>query len=82
MPSARGPVEIVDGDDADPVALARHIQVLPGDACRRLRDRVIDVHHFFLTEFTGAEPCHRGCPVARVVAVAQYVTPGLSVDPA
>jgi len=57
VPSARGPVEIVDGDDADPVALAR-LQVLPGDACRRLRDHVTDVHHFFPTEFTGAEPCH------------------------
>jgi len=65
------------------VVLARYMQVLSPDACRRLEGRVINIHHSFLPGFKGAQPYHqahaRGVKV--IGATAHYVTADLDEGP-
>jgi len=63
--------------------LARYMQVLSDDLCKRLEGRVINIHHSFLPSFAGARPYHqahlRG--VKLIGATAHYVTPMLDEGP-
>ena len=65
------------------VVLARYMQVLSDDLCRRLSGRAINIHHSFLPSFKGARPYHaafeRG--VKLVGATAHYVTGDLDEGP-
>ena len=45
--------------DVDLVVLARYMQVLSDDLCRRLAGRAINIHHSFLPSFKGAKPYHQ-----------------------
>ncbi|MBN9325704.1 MAG: formyltetrahydrofolate deformylase, partial [Cellulomonas sp.] len=49
-------LELVDQLDVELVVLARYMQVLSDDLCRRLPGRVINIHHSFLPSFKGARP--------------------------
>lgn len=75
--------EIVDETGADLVVLARYMQVLSDEACRRLEGRCINIHHSFLPGFKGAKPYHqahaRGVKV--IGATAHYVTGDLDEGP-
>lgn len=75
--------EIVDEFDADLVVLARYMQVLSDDACRRLNGKAINIHHSFLPGFKGAKPYHQAFDrgVKQVGATAHYVTPDLDEGP-
>lgn len=76
-------LSIVEETRSDLVVLARYMQVLSEDACRRLEGRVINIHHSFLPGFKGAQPYHqahtRGVKV--IGATAHYVTADLDEGP-
>jgi formyltetrahydrofolate deformylase len=76
-------MELVDSLGIHLVVLARYMQVLSDDLCRRLSGRAINIHHSFLPGFKGARPYHaafdRG--VKLVGATAHYVTADLDEGP-
>ncbi|MGW4823213.1 formyltetrahydrofolate deformylase [Streptomyces sp. NPDC004227] len=76
-------LELVDQLDIDLVVLARYMQILSDDLCKRLDGRAINIHHSLLPSFKGARPYHqahrRG--VKLVGATAHYVTPDLDEGP-
>lgn len=55
---------IVEETRSDLVVLARYMQVLSEDACRKLEGRVINIHHSFLPGFKGAQPYHQALRAA------------------
>ena len=67
----------------DLIILARYMQVLSDQLCRKLDGRVINIHHSFLPGFKGAKPYHRAYDrgVKMVGATAHYVTPDLDEGP-
>ena len=76
-------MELVDDLEIDVVVLARYMQVLSDDLCRRLSGRAINIHHSFLPSFKGAKPYHQAFDrgVKLVGATAHYVTPELDEGP-
>jgi formyltetrahydrofolate deformylase len=76
-------LELIGEYQADVVVLARYMQVLSDDLCRRLEGRVINIHHSFLPGFKGArayqQAYERG--VKLIGATAHFVTPDLDEGP-
>ncbi len=65
------------------VVLARYMQVLSDDVCRRLSGQAINIHHSFLPSFKGAKPYHQAFDrgVKLIGATAHYVTADLDEGP-
>ena len=76
-------MSLVDSLDVDLVVLARYMQVLSDDTCRRLTGKAINIHHSFLPSFKGARPYHQAFDrgVKLVGATAHYVTGDLDEGP-
>jgi formyltetrahydrofolate deformylase len=76
-------LRLVDELDVDLVVLARYMQILSDDACKRLDGRAINIHHSFLPGFKGAKPYHQAHErgVKLIGATAHYVTPDLDEGP-
>ena len=76
-------LELVEEHRADLVVLARYMQVLSDDTCRRLTGKAINIHHSFLPGFKGAKPYHQAFDrgVKLVGATAHYVTADLDEGP-
>jgi formyltetrahydrofolate deformylase len=76
-------MELVDETGTHLVVLARYMQVLSDDLCRRLTGRAINIHHSFLPSFKGARPYHQAFDrgVKLVGATAHYVTGDLDEGP-
>ena len=76
-------LETIDGTGADLVVLARYMQILSGEVCKRVEGRMINIHHSFLPSFKGAKPYHQAHArgVKLVGATAHYVTPDLDEGP-
>ena len=76
-------MELVDDLGIHLVVLARYMQVLSDDLCRRLSGRAINIHHSFLPSFKGAKPYHQAFDrgVKLVGATAHYVTGDLDEGP-
>ena len=76
-------LRLVDDLDIHLVVLARYMQVLSDDACRRLSGHAINIHHSFLPSFKGARPYHQAFDrgVKLVGATAHYVTADLDEGP-
>lgn len=76
-------MEIVESTGSHLVVLARYMQVLSDDLCRRLSGRAINIHHSFLPSFKGARPYHQAFDrgVKLVGATAHYVTADLDEGP-
>ncbi|HEX3223560.1 MAG TPA: formyltetrahydrofolate deformylase [Nocardioides sp.] len=76
-------LELVDEHAIHLVVLARYMQVLSDDLCRRLSGRVINIHHSFLPSFKGAKPYHQAHDrgVKLIGATAHYVTADLDEGP-
>ena len=76
-------LEVIDDTGADLIVLARYMQILSGEVCKRVEGRMINIHHSFLPSFKGAKPYHqahaRGVKLAG--ATAHYVTPDLDEGP-
>ena len=76
-------IAMVEEQEVDLIILARYMQVLSDQLCRKLDGRVINIHHSFLPGFKGAKPYHRAYErgVKMVGATAHYVTPDLDEGP-
>ncbi|WP_433509596.1 formyltetrahydrofolate deformylase [Nonomuraea sp. CA-143628] len=76
-------LELVAEYEADLVVLARYMQVLSDDMCKRLEGRAINIHHSFLPGFKGAKPYHQAHErgVKLIGATAHYVTADLDEGP-
>jgi formyltetrahydrofolate deformylase len=76
-------VALVEETQSDLVVLARYMQVLSDNLCRRLRGHAINIHHSFLPGFKGAKPYHQAHArgVKLTGATAHYVTADLDEGP-
>jgi formyltetrahydrofolate deformylase len=76
-------MELVQETQSELVVLARYMQVLSDDLCRRLRGQAINIHHSFLPGFKGAKPYHQAHArgVKLTGATAHYVTADLDEGP-
>jgi len=76
-------LELIEETRTDLVVLARYMQILSDDLCRRLRGRAINIHHSFLPGFKGARPYHQAHArgVKLIGATAHYVTADLDEGP-
>ena len=74
---------IFDGAGGDVMVLARYMQILPAELCRRLPGRIINIHHSFLPSFAGARPYHQAFDrgVKLIGATCHYVTENLDEGP-
>jgi len=75
--------DVIDESRADLIVLARYMQILSGEVCKRAEGRMINIHHSFLPSFKGAQPYHQAHArgVKLVGATAHYVTPDLDEGP-
>ncbi|MDT0139723.1 formyltetrahydrofolate deformylase [Acidovorax sp. PRC11] len=75
--------EIIQQEGAELVVLARYMQVLSDDLCRKLEGRAINIHHSFLPSFKGAKPYYQAHDrgVKLIGATAHYVTADLDEGP-
>ena len=75
--------EIIQSEGAELVILARYMQILSDDLCRKLSGRAINIHHSFLPSFKGAKPYYQAHErgVKLVGATAHYVTADLDEGP-
>jgi formyltetrahydrofolate deformylase len=67
----------------DLVVLARYMQIMSSDFCKKLSGKIINIHHSFLPGFKGAKPYHqahqRGVKI--IGASAHFVTSDLDEGP-
>jgi formyltetrahydrofolate deformylase len=75
--------EIIEAEGAELVVLARYMQILSDDLCRKLAGRAINIHHSFLPSFKGAKPYYQAHDrgVKLIGATAHYVTADLDEGP-
>ena len=76
-------LEIIEAEGAELVVLARYMQILSDDLCRKLAGRAINIHHSFLPSFKGAKPYYQAHDrgVKLIGATAHYVTADLDEGP-
>jgi len=76
-------LDTFESSGAELLVLARYMQVLSDDLCRKLDGRCINIHHSFLPSFKGAKPYHQahGRGVKVVGATGHYVTADLDEGP-
>ncbi|MGD6978570.1 MULTISPECIES: formyltetrahydrofolate deformylase [Citricoccus] len=76
-------LDLVAEHDIELVVLARYMQVLSDELCRKLGGKAINIHHSFLPSFKGAKPYHQAHErgVKLIGATAHYVTPDLDEGP-
>ena len=74
---------LLDAQRIELVVLARYMQILSDDLCRRLAGRAINIHHSFLPSFKGAQPYRQAFErgVKIIGATAHYVTAELDEGP-
>lgn len=75
--------EIIEETQTDLVVLARYMQILSNDLCKKLSGKAINIHHSFLPGFKGAKPYHQAFNrgVKLIGATAHYVTSDLDEGP-
>lgn len=76
-------MRIVEETGTELVVLARYMQILSDDLCKKLSGRAINIHHSFLPGFKGAKPYHQAYErgVKLIGATAHYVTGDLDEGP-
>lgn len=76
-------LDLVKEYDIELVVLARYMQILSDDLCRKLEGKAINIHHSFLPSFKGAKPYHQAHErgVKLIGATAHYVTADLDEGP-
>ncbi|RDD68395.1 formyltetrahydrofolate deformylase, partial [Paracoccus versutus] len=74
---------VVEDSGAELVVLARYMQVLSDELCRRMSGRIINIHHSFLPSFKGANPYKQAFErgVKLIGATSHYVTADLDEGP-
>jgi len=76
-------LDIIESEGAELVVLARYMQILSNDLCKKLAGRAINIHHSFLPSFKGAKPYYQAHDrgVKLIGATAHYVTADLDEGP-
>lgn len=76
-------LQLVEEEQVDLIVLARYMQILSPELCKRMHGRVINIHHSFLPSFKGARPYHQAFErgVKIIGATAHYVTSDLDEGP-
>jgi formyltetrahydrofolate deformylase len=76
-------MDLVEAENVELVVLARYMQVISDDLCKKLAGRIINIHHSFLPSFKGAKPYHQAHArgVKLIGATAHYVTADLDEGP-
>ncbi|OSZ73939.1 formyltetrahydrofolate deformylase [Hydrogenophaga sp. IBVHS1] len=76
-------LEIIRGEGAELVVLARYMQILSNELCGELAGKAINIHHSFLPSFKGARPYYQAHDrgVKLIGATAHYVTADLDEGP-
>jgi formyltetrahydrofolate deformylase len=76
-------MSLVEDSGAELIVLARYMQIISPDVCKRVEGRMINIHHSFLPSFKGARPYHQAHAkgVKLIGATAHYVTPDLDEGP-
>ena len=76
-------LRLIDEQQVELVVLARYMQILSDETCRRMAGRVINIHHSFLPGFKGAKPYHQAWTrgVKIIGATAHFVTAELDEGP-
>ncbi len=76
-------LRIIEASGAELIVLARYMQVLSDDMCRKMSGRIINIHHSFLPSFKGANPYKQAFErgVKLIGATAHYVTAALDEGP-
>jgi len=76
-------LEIIRGEGAELVVLARYMQILSNGLCGELSGKAINIHHSFLPSFKGAKPYYQAHDrgVKLIGATAHYVTADLDEGP-
>jgi formyltetrahydrofolate deformylase len=76
-------LDLISDLNVDLVVLARYMQILSDDLCKRLEGRMINIHHSMLPSFKGARPYYQAYDrgVKLVGATAHYVTADLDEGP-
>ena len=76
-------LQVILDSGAELVVLARYMQVLSEDLCRRLAGRVVNIHHSFLPGFKGARPYEQAHArgVKLIGATAHFATTDLDEGP-
>jgi formyltetrahydrofolate deformylase len=74
---------VVDETGSELIVLARYMQVLSDDFCKRNEGQIINIHHSFLPSFKGAKPYHQAHDrgVKLIGATGHYVTADLDEGP-
>ncbi len=76
-------MEVIEESGAELVVLARYMQVLSDEMCRKMSGRIINIHHSFLPSFKGANPYKQAFArgVKLIGATSHYVTADLDEGP-
>jgi formyltetrahydrofolate deformylase len=76
-------LQVIEDNGAELVILARYMQVLSPELCRKLDGRAINIHHSLLPGFKGAKPYHQAYQkgVKLVGATAHYINNDLDEGP-
>ena len=76
-------LDLFESEGGELLVLARYMQVLSDDLCRKLSGRAINIHHSFLPSFKGARPYQQAHDrgVKLIGATAHYVTGDLDEGP-
>lgn len=76
-------MRIMEESGAELIVLARYMQVLSDEMCRKMSGRIINIHHSFLPSFKGANPYKQAFErgVKLIGATSHYVTADLDEGP-
>jgi formyltetrahydrofolate deformylase len=76
-------MRIIAETGAEVVVLARYMQILSDEMCRKMSGRIINIHHSFLPSFKGAKPYNQAFErgVKLIGATSHYVTSDLDEGP-
>ena len=76
-------MDVVEDTNAELIVLARYMQVLSDEMCRKMSGRIINIHHSFLPSFKGANPYKQAFErgVKLIGATSHYVTADLDEGP-
>ncbi len=76
-------MQVVEDTEAELIILARYMQILSDEMCKKMSGRIINIHHSFLPSFKGANPYKQAYErgVRLIGATAHYVTADLDEGP-
>ena len=76
-------LQLIEQEHIDLIVLARYMQILSEDVCKKMHGKIINIHHSFLPSFKGAKPYHQAFDrgVKIIGATAHYVTAELDEGP-